>query len=682
MRHWLPPRRHLSYAPPRPSHPPPSHVPSENAWLALLGSCPNVRSLARVHGWLVAHGLAHNLLCETKLASTYASLGDMGSARMVFDALQSPDLYSWRVMFRWYLEMEQYSEAVGFYRRMRRCTKGMDDLIISGVLKACAASNNLSEGEKVHCDVVKVGNPDDFVVNGLVCMYAKCGEVERSRKLFDEIPERNVVTWTSMINGYVQNDHPEKGFILFNRMRNVGTEPNEFTLRSLLAACSKLDALHQGRWIHGCIIKRCMTMNSFLVTGLLDMYAKCGKISDARGVFDELHDVDLVSWTAMIVGYAQEGCPIEALKLFSDIRWADMVPNSVTVASILSVSAQLSEPDLGKAIHGLAIKRRLEEEIEVRNALISMYTKCSMIDDASCIFGRNLHKDVVAWNAMMAGYAQNGFGYEALLLFRRMRLEGPFPDAVTFVNVLSACACLGSLWLGCACHAYVVKYGALSNVYVGTALLNLYAKTGDAESARSIFDGMMNRSKVTWCAMIGGYGVQGDSGHSLSLFREMLGEDLQPNDVAFTSILSACGHTGKVGEGQTYFDSMYRDYKILPSMKHYTSLIDLLSRAGRLEEALEFIQNMPLEADAGALGAFLHGCQLHSRMELGEVAMRRMLELHPQNASYYLLMSNLYASQGRWDDAAKIRELMKARGLNKSPGCSSVEMDFRLCSAA
>ncbi|CAA7393516.1 unnamed protein product [Spirodela intermedia] len=648
----------------------PGRGPAENQWPALLGSCPTARSLARIHGWLVAGGLGDDLSCQTKLASTYASLGDMDRATAVFERIQNPDLYSWKVMLRWYLGRESYAQAIGVYARMRLSTKTADNIVFSGVLKAAAELRNLREGRRLHCDIVKVGNPDDFVLNSLLDMYAKCGAPGSSRRVFDKIPNRDVVSWTSMISGYVQNGHAEEGLILFNQMRKTETDPNGFTVGTLLAACSKLEALQEGRWIHGYVIKRSMNENPFLVTGLLDMYAKCGMVADARRVFDELPAVDLISCTAMIAGYTQGGHPLHAVKLFSDVRSADMVPNSFTVASIVSAAAQLEDRSLGKTAHGLAIKFGLEEEVEVRNALLTMYAKCGLIPDADHLFDRSPHRDVIAWNAMMAGYSQNGLCHEALLLFARMRSTSAAPDAVTFVNALSACAGLGDLSTGSQCHSNAAKCGVLANVFVGTALLDLYAKCGDAESARVVFDGMTHRSQVTWCAMIGGYGVHGDSGNSLSLFREMLGENLPPNDATFTAILSACGHAGMVGEGQEVFYRMCRDHKIFPSMKHYSCIVDLLARAGRLDDAMEFIGNMPAEADAAVWGAFLHGCRVHSRMELGESAVHRMLDLHPQNASYYLLMSNLYASEGRWREAAKIRELMKSRGLSKSPGCS------------
>ncbi|KAJ4974841.1 hypothetical protein NE237_008015 [Protea cynaroides] len=651
------------------------HSISSNPCFSLLGLCKTIGCLKKIHGLLIVHGLTDDLLCQTKFVSLYGFFGDIKCARSVFDQIREPDLYSWKVMIRWYFLNDSYPELLRLYTRMRQCLKENDNVVFSVVLKACSELHELDEGRKLHCQIVKVGNPDSFVLTGLVDMYAKCGEIGCSRAVFEEISDRNVVSWTSMIVGYVQNDCPQEALVLFNRMRQGMIDANQVTMGSLLTACTKLGALYQGKWVHGFIIKEGIIMNPFLVSALLNMYVKCGMISDARATFDELPMVDLVSWTTMIVGYTQRNLLDEALKLFTDKKWASLLPNSVTVASILSACGQSGNSNLGRSVHGIGIKLGLEDG-PVRNGLIDMYAKCHMIRDAHYIFQTVSDKDVIAWNSMITGYSQNGSAYEALILFHQMRLDFITPDAVTVVGILSACACMGALHLGCSLHAYAIKEGfLLSNVRLGTALLNFYAKCGDAGSARKVFDGMEEKNTVTWSAMMGGYGMHGDASESLALFSEMLNENMEPNEVIFTSILSACSHTGMVGEGWRYFDSMCQEYQVVPSMKHYVCMVDLLARAGRIEEALAFIEAMPVQPDASVFGALLHGCRLHSRLDLGELGVKNMLELQPDSAGYYVLISNFYASDGRWNKVNEVRELMKHKGLSKSPGCSLLEMD-------
>ncbi|KAH7847552.1 hypothetical protein Vadar_027472 [Vaccinium darrowii] len=641
-----------------------------------MGLCKSVSSLQKIHSLLIVHGLTSNLLFQTKLVSLYGLFGRVRTARVVFDTIPNPDIYSYKVMIRWYFLNDLYEELVGIYNGLRKCLRECDNVVFSVVLKACSELGDIDGGRRVHCEIVKVGSPDGFVMTGLVDMYAKCGEVECSREVFDDIVDRNVVSWTSMIVGYVQNDYAEEGLVLFNQMRDGLVEGNQYTYGSIVTACTKLGALHQGKWVHGCLIKNGIEFNSFLVASLVDMYVKCRVIGDARSLFDEHHVIDLVSWTTMIVGYTQSGHPNEALELFTDEKWEAILPNAVTTASVLSACAQLSFLNLGRSIHSLGIKLGLEDPI-VTNALVDMYAKCHSIEDAQFLFEMVSDKNLVAYNSIISGYSQNGSSYEALKLFHKMRSEHLVPDAVTVVTVLSACASLGALPVGSSLHAYSIKGGLLSSsVYIGTSLVNFYAKCGEAESARIVFDGMKKKNRITWAAMIGGYGMQGDCGGSVALFTDMLKEKLEPNNVIFTSILSACSHTGRVGEGLVYFNSMCQKYNIVPSRKHYVCMVDLLARAGRLDEAWDFVANIPFKPDVSLFGAFLNGCNLHSRFDLGEAAVKRMIELHPDEACYYVIMSNLYTSSGRWHQANQVRELMKKRGLIKSPGCSRVDMEM------
>ncbi|KAG6531434.1 pentatricopeptide repeat-containing protein At2g03380, mitochondrial-like [Zingiber officinale] len=644
---------------------------SPNPFLSLLSSCTDTLTLSKIHGFILVHGLNNHLPCQTKLFSCYASLADLESARKVFDRIPDPDLYSWKVLFRGFILNEQYREAIWYYSQMRCRFCGHDNIIFSRVLKACIELLDLDEGKKLHGHIIKVGDPDCFVLNNLIDMYAKCGDMDSSRRLFDGTQDRNAISWATVISGYAHNDCGAEALRFFNHMQRSNNELDEYTVVSLLTSCSVIGALHQGKWVHGCAIKLGMCTNPFVGSALVDMYAKRGDITDARYVFDEFKNMDAISWTAMIVGYTQRNYPQDALKLFSDKKWMVLVPNSVTISSILSAAAQLRDMKLGSSIHSLGLKLGVEKCLVVMNALIDMYAKCCMLFEANSIF-KGVHcKDIVTWNAMVAGHSQNHQGVEALSLFNTMRSEGCSPDAVTVVCAISSCISLGDFLLGSCFHAYSIMFGFLTNIHVGTALLNFYNKYGDVKLANRIFHEMIERNTVTWCAMLGGYGMQGDYAGSVDIFKKMLKEDLQPNDATFTTILSLCSHTGMVDAGREYFNSMSEHYKIAPSMKHYACMVDMLARAGRLEEAQEFIDRMPIQADTNVWGALLHGCRMHWRFELGEVVVRRMMTLLPNRPDYYVLMSNLYASEGRWDEALKVRKLMEEMGLVKQPGCSS-----------
>ncbi|XP_068469401.1 pentatricopeptide repeat-containing protein At2g03380, mitochondrial-like [Phaseolus vulgaris] len=644
--------------------------------------CTNLESLQKLHASLVVQGLSRELLLSTKLLSLYGSFGVLHRARTLFDLLPSRDLYSFKVMIRTYFLNDHHSSVVSVYRLMRLSLHPTphDHVLFSVVLKSCAETRDLLQAALTHCHLTKSLPPDSFLLTSLVDAYAKCGQLPHARRAFEEIPHRDVVSWTSMIVAYVQNECAREGLTLFNRMQEAFVHGNEFTMGSVVSACTSLGWLHQGKWVHGFVIKNGISVNSFLTTSLLNFYVKCGSVGDARAVFDEsisssYHHQDLVSWTAMIVGYTQRGYPGLAIELFKNEKWAGLLPNSVTISSLLSACGQLCNSVMGKLLHCFVVKCGLEDP-PVRNALVDMYAKCGLVLDARNVF-ESIDKDVVSWNSIISGCAQSGEECEALELFKRMRLELFSPDAVTVVGVLSACASLGALQFGCSVHALSLKDGlVLSSIYVGTALLNFYAKCGDAKAARMVFDSMGEKNVVTWGAMISGYGMHGDGNGSLVLFRDMLKEELEPNEAVFTTILAACSHSGMVGEGSRLFNLMCGEFNFVPSMKHYACMVDMLARAGNLEEAFHFIERMPVEPSVSVFGAFLHGCGLHSRFEMGEAAIKRMLELHPDEASYYVLVSNLCASDGRWGMVKQVREMIKQRGLNKVPGCSSVEMDL------
>ena len=319
----------------------------------LLPACATLPSLRALHARLLTHGLLRDLRAHTKLLSCYAALGDLASARRVLDGTPRPDAYTYRVALKLHAAAERHMEAVALRRDMRRrCPAAQDDVVLlSLALKASVRSGDFRYGRRLHCDVVKAGGGDGFVMNCLVDMYAKGGDLENARKVFERVLDRNVVSWTSMLSGCLQNGFAEEGLVMFNQMRGEHVLPSEHTMASALTACTMLGSLHQGRWIHGSVLKHGMVFNPFITAAMLDMYVKCGALEDARRVFDELSFVDLVLWTTMIVGYTQNGSPLDALLLFVDKKFACIVPNWVTIATIISASAQLHNLSLGRSIH-------------------------------------------------------------------------------------------------------------------------------------------------------------------------------------------------------------------------------------------------------------------------------------------------------------------------------------------
>eukprot|EP01018_Ginkgo_biloba_P015578 Gb_31319 [translate_table: standard] len=538
----------------------------------------------------------------------------------------------------------------------------------SSLLQACIKKKALLEGKLVHTHMNERGFiPDILLWNTLVNMYVKCGTLVDARKVFDEIPERDVASWNTMIAGYAQvgyvdealdlfqkmpkpdvrswtvmiaaysrHGFAERALTLFHQMQRTGIQPDKFIFASVLPACAELAALEQGMEIHEDIIRSGFQSDVFVDSALVDMYAKCGSIEKARDVFDKMHQRNVVSWNTMITGYAQNACVDEALYLFQ----------------------RMPEPD-----------------VISWNAMITGYAQNGQIDEALKFFQNMPKPNVVSWNAIIAGYAQNGYGEKTLKLFQQMQLAGVQPNSKTFAGVLPACTNLAALEQGIKIHEDIIRSGFESDVFVESALVGMYAKCGSIEKARDVFDKMHQRDLVSWNTMIAGYGMHGRGKEALKLFEQMQRSGMTPDHVSLVCVLSACCHAGLVDEGREYFDCMSQYYRITPAIEHYVCMVDLLGRAGHLDEAQDLINKMPIKPNATLWRCLLGACRTHNNIELGERAAERLFELEPTNAAPYVLLSNIYAAAGRWDDTKNVRTMMKNRRVKKTPGCSWIELN-------
>lgn len=411
-------------------------------------------------------------------------------------------------------------------------------------------------------------------------------------------------------------------------------------------------------------------------TALVAGYASRGYLNDARRLFDEILVRDVVSWNAMISGYAQSGRFKEALDFFQEMLNAKVEPNESTMVSVLSACAHLGCIEMGNWVrswiedHGFSLNLRLV------NALIDMYAKCRDMETARALFDGIPWKDQISWNVMIGGCTHLCYYKEALALFRKMQLSNLEPNEVTFLNVLPACAYLGALDLGKWIHAYIDRnMSNTTNTSLYTSLIGMYAKCGSIKSAQQVFEAMEVKSLASWNAMISGLASHGNADKALALFTKMVDEGFEPDDITFIGILSACSHAGLVESGRQHFNSMIRDYKISPKLHHYGCMIDLLSRAGLFDEAKALMEKMEMKPDGAIWGSLLGACRVHGNVELAELVAGHLLELEPENPGVYALLSNIYAGAGRWDDVARIRTRLNDKGMKKLPGCSSIEVD-------
>ncbi|KAL0330389.1 UNVERIFIED_CONTAM: Pentatricopeptide repeat-containing protein [Sesamum radiatum] len=400
----------------------------------------------------------------------------------------------------------------------------------------------------------------------------------------------------------------------------------------------------------------------------------------ARRAFDEMSERDSVSWNSIISGYSRLGFASEAVEMFGEMREGGLEPDEMTLVSVLGACGDLGDLNLGIWIEDYVMEKGLELNSYTGSALINMYGKCGELESARKVFNNMKRKEVVTWNAMITGYAQNGQSDETLLLFDAMKEAGPEPNEITLIAVLSACASIGALDLGKWIDEYATKRGLQHNIYVATALVDMYSKCGNLKYASRVFENMPQKNEVSWNTMISAHALHGRAEEALALFQRMLVEEkaAYPDDITFVGVLSACVHAGLVEEGRRFFNSMSSSFGLTPKVEHYSCMVDLLSRAGRVYEAWDFIQKMPQKPDEILLGALLGACQKVKNVDIGERVVQLLLEMEPLNSGNYVISSKIYADMRRWDDCARMRVLMKQKGVTKTPGCSWIEMEGHL----
>ncbi|XP_010437236.1 PREDICTED: pentatricopeptide repeat-containing protein ELI1, chloroplastic-like [Camelina sativa] len=436
--------------------------------------------------------------------------------------------------------------------------------------------------------------------------YASHGKIRHALALFHQTIDPDLFIFTAAINTASVNGLHDQAFSLYIRLLSSEIAPNEFTFSSILKSCST----ESGKAIHTHVLKLGLWMDPYVSTGLIDVYAKGGDVTSAQKMFDRMPERSLVSSTAMITCYVKQG----------------------------------------------------------------------NVEAARALFDRMCERDIVSWNVMIDGYAQHGFPSDALMLFQKLLADGTSkPDEITVVATLSACSQIGALETGRWIHVFIKNNRIRLNVKVSTALIDMYSKCGSLEEASLVFKETPRKDIVAWNAMIAGYAMHGYSQEALKLFDEMrFVTGLQPTDITFIGTLQACAHGGLVNEGVRLFESMGQEYGIKPKIEHYGCLISLLGRAGQLKRAYEIIKNMKIEADSVLWSSVLGSCKLHGDFVVGKEIAEYLIGQNITNSGIYVLLSNIYASAGDYEGVAKVRNLMKEKGIVKEPGISTIEIDNKV----
>jgi len=599
---------------------------------------------------------------------------------MSFASFRRP-LYLWNLMIRDSANNGFFTQTLNIYSSMAHSGVHGNNLTYPLLLKACANLASIQHGTLLHARVFKLGfQADTFVQTALLDMYSKCSHVASARLVFDEMPQRSVVSWNAMVSAYSRVSSMDQALSLLKEMWVLGFEPTASTFVSILSGYSDLDSFKfrlQGESIHCCLIKLGIAHTEVsLANSLMAMYAQFCMMDEARKVFYLMDEKSIISWTTMIGGYVKIGHAVEAFGLFNQMQRQSAGTDFVVFLNLISGCIQVGELLLASSVHSLVLKCGCDEVDSVENLLIAMYAKCGNLTSARRIFDLIIEKSMLSWTSMIAGYAHSGLPAEALDLFRRMVKTDIRPNGATLATVLSACADLGSLSTGQEIEEYVFLNGLESDQQVQTSLIHMYSKCGSIKKAREVFERVTDKDLTVWTSMINSYAIHGMGNEAITLFHKMTTkEGITPDAIVYTSVLLACSHSGLVEDGLKYFKSMQKDFRIAPTVEHCTCLIDLLGRVGQLDLALDAIQGMPLAVQAQAWGSLLSACRIHGNVELGEFATVKLLEITPESSGSYVLMANLYTSLGKWKEAHMMRNLIDGKGLVKECGWSQVEVN-------
>lgn len=658
--------------------------PQHRQLLQDLIECTHNKNILKgrtLHARILKTGSISSIYVTNTFLNLYAKTNHLSHALTLFDSINDNDKddVSWNSLINAFSQNHSSSSssfAISLFRRMMRANNVIPNAhTLAGVFLAASNLSDVVAGKQAHSVAVKTGcSGDVYVGSSLLNMYCKTGFVFDARKLFDRMPERNTVSWATMISGYASSDIADKAVEVFELMRREEEIQNEFALTSVLSALTSDVFVYTGRQVHSLAIKNGLLAIVSVANALVTMYAKCGSLDDAVRTFEFSGDKNSITWSAMVTGYAQGGDSDKALKLFNKMHSSGVLPSEFTLVGVINACSDLCAVVEGKQMHSFAFKLGFGLQLYVLSAVVDMYAKCGSLADARKGFECVQQPDVVLWTSIITGYVQNGDYEGGLNLYGKMQMERVIPNELTMASVLRACSSLAALDQGKQMHARIIKYGFKLEVPIGSALSAMYTKCGSLDDGYLIFWRMPSRDVISWNAMISGLSQNGHGNKALELFEKMLLEGIKPDPVTFVNLLSACSHMGLVDRGWEYFKMMFDEFNIAPMVEHYACMVDILSRAGKLNEAKEFIESATVDHGLCLWRILLGACKNHRNYELGVYAGEKLVELGSPESSAYVLLSSIYTALGDRENVERVRRIMKARGVNKEPGCSWIEL--------
>ncbi|KAG7588475.1 Pentatricopeptide repeat [Arabidopsis suecica] len=556
--------------------------------------------------------------------------------------------------------------------------KPIPNFVRSSLRNACVESSQNTESPPYK------PKKHHILATNLIVSYFEKGLVEEARSLFDEMPERDVVAWTAMITGYASSNYNASSWECFHEMVRQGTSPNEFTLSSVLKSCRNMKVLAYGALVHGVVVKLGMEGSLYVDNALMNMYATCSVTMEAAClIFRDIKVKNDVTWTTLITGFTHLGDGVGGLKMYKQmlLENADVTPYCITIA--VKASASIDSVTTGKQIHASVIKRGFQSNLPVMNSILDLYCRCGYLSEAKRYFHDMEDKDLITWNTLISELERSDSS-EALLMFQRFESQGFVPNCYTFTSLVAACANIAALNCGQQLHGRIYRRGFNKNVELANALIDMYAKCGDIPDSERVFGEIAERRNlVSWTSMMIGYGSHGYGAEAVELFDKMVSSGIRPDRIVFMAVLSACRHAGLVEKGLKYFNVMESEYGINPDRDIYNCVVDLLGRAGKIGEAYELVEKMPFKPDESTWGAILGACKVHKHTGLiSRLAARKVMELKPRMVGTYVMLSYIYAAEGKWVEFARVRKMMRMMGNKKEAGMSWIEVENQVFSFA
>ncbi|KAH6558019.1 hypothetical protein KP509_1Z081600 [Ceratopteris richardii] len=606
----------------------------------------------------------------------YGKCGSLCDASHIFNNMCVHNVFSYTAIISAFIMHEESENAVKVFQLMQGAGLMPDKFIFSHIFKACASIGALAYGRHAHSYLIICGlEPDALVISALIDMYTKCGTFSDSQRVFDNEDEKHISIWTSMVSCYAHQLQREAVLQLFNQLQVEGVQPSSVTYLPILQVCSFPSCLGQCKRVHAYILSSRVECSLALTNTIINMYAKCGSINYAFHVFSMMVKRDVVSWNVMIMAYVEANLIKEALALLENMQKESVTPSQSTHVSLLKGCIQLGDVELGMLVHACIMENFSQVGDFLYGNLVAMYAKCNNLEDAHNILNHMDKPDVVSWTLLIAGYIKIGKGKEALILFQKMKKGGVEPDEVAFINSLKACGGIGALQYGKRIHEDINKSRYHISGTMKNALIEMYIKCGSLKDASDVFASREEQDILSWNLIISGYGQQGKGKQALQYFTQMQEEGMKPDATTFLAVLFACKYAGLVEKGYHYLDFMKREYAIEPAMDHYACMVDILCRAGHIDEAEDFITKMEVKPGAVVWMSLLRGCRCLGQVEIAKHAYTQIIKLNPTLPGAYSTLANIFVTAGMWNDLVKIREEMDSFQFPKQAECTYIEIE-------